>query len=311
MADVRVEKNTYTVDPLHQWDIDQELKIYGLSLPSIPEIHFSNAAMGRAIVRQASMDSAGVVSVLIPNSLLQKPYTVVAYVCIYEGRTFQSLYKIKIPVKGRPQPADYTLKDDQEVYSFNALENEVANALVALDAAKAEMKNANSAAVAEAKAEAEAAVAAHAADKSNPHGVTAEQAGAAPAVESADYPGCYYRVVNGITEWLNPPMQLGVEYRTTERCNGDTLYAQLIDFGALPNASMKQVTAPVSTSNMLAPSIDFGLSRAYNPNDGRSSAFPFRSGVSEICTNNGGIQITATKDMSKWNAWVCIKYTKF
>lgn len=53
----------------------------------------------------------------------------------------------------------------------------------------------------------------------------------APAVESADYPGCYYRIVDGATEWLNPPMVPGVEYRTTERRNGKEVYTKLITPG--------------------------------------------------------------------------------
>lgn len=128
MSIVTVIKNTYTVEPLYQWDLNQVLEIHGLSLPSIPEIHFSNDAMDRAIVRQAIMDDAGVITVDIPNSLLQKPYRVYVYVCIYEGETFQSLYKIVIPVKARNKPADYTITDtDGEVYSFIALENLVNN----------------------------------------------------------------------------------------------------------------------------------------------------------------------------------------
>ena len=51
-------------------------------------------------------------------------------------------------------------------------------------------------------------------------------AGLAPALESEDYPGCYYRVVDGETEWLNPPMIAGVEYRTTERFGGKVVYCK-------------------------------------------------------------------------------------
>ena len=133
MSIVKVEKNSYTVEPLYQWDKNQSLKIYGLSLPSIPEIHFSNTDMSRAIVKQASMDAAGIITVDVPNSLLQKPYPIAAYVCIYEGNVFRSLYKIEIPVNARTQPSDYTLVNDPEVYSFNALENQVANVLYKYD----------------------------------------------------------------------------------------------------------------------------------------------------------------------------------
>ena len=76
--------------------------------------------------------------------------------------------------------------------------------------------------------------ASHATDKGNPHGVTAAQVGAVPAIESTDYPGCYYRMVGGNTEWINPPVGIGEEYRTTERWNGYAVYTKLIDLGIVP-----------------------------------------------------------------------------
>lgn len=129
MSVVKVEKNRYIAEPLYQWDLNQVLEIRGLSLARVPEIHFRNETMSRAIVRQARMDSAGIITADIPNSLLQVPYKVLAYVCAYEGETFESLFKIEIPVTARKKPMDYTLVDDEEIYSFNALENQVVNAL--------------------------------------------------------------------------------------------------------------------------------------------------------------------------------------
>lgn len=42
-------------------------------------------------------------------------------------------------------------------------------------------------------------------------------------------------------EWSNPPLQIGVEYRTTERYLGKPIYVKLVNFGALPNTSYKLV----------------------------------------------------------------------
>lgn len=42
--------------------------------------------------------------------------------------------------------------------------------------------------------------------------------------EDTNHPGCLYRVVGDETEWLNPPMIEGVEYRTAERCHGVPVY---------------------------------------------------------------------------------------
>lgn len=48
-------------------------------------------------------------------------------------------------------------------------------------------------------------------------------------------------------EWENPPVQLGVEYRTTERWLGNPVYTKLIDCGSLPdNGAEKQVQTNIS-----------------------------------------------------------------
>lgn len=134
MAIVTVENKTYKVDPVYQWDVNQVLQITGLSVPSVPEIHYTNSSMNRAIVESSTMSMDGVITANIPNSLLQKPYKILAYVCVYEGTKFRSLYKIEIPVKARNKPSDYTIEDGVgEIYSFRELENKVANALLLVD----------------------------------------------------------------------------------------------------------------------------------------------------------------------------------
>lgn len=140
MAIIKVERNTYTAEPLYQWDRNQTLEIYGLSLPRVPEVHFTNNAMGSAIVRQATMDSAGVLTVSVPNGLLQKPYTINAHICVYKGATFETLYTIKIGVKPRVQPADYTIEDDGDVYSFNELSNKINQVAAAMEAGLREVR---------------------------------------------------------------------------------------------------------------------------------------------------------------------------
>lgn len=127
MGQVTVKSNKYTVSPMYQWDRNQVLTIYGLSLDSAPEIHFTNTDMSRAIVKQASMDNAGVVTVEVPNSLLQKSYNITAYICDHDGDKFNTMYTVEIPVKARKKPADYVLENDEEVYSFNALENDISD----------------------------------------------------------------------------------------------------------------------------------------------------------------------------------------
>ena len=150
---------SYVTDSLHQWDLNQVLQVSGLNLATVPEVHFSNANTDRAIVRQATMANH-VVSVDVPNSLLQEPLRIYAHIGIYEGNTFKVVELVEIPVKPRKRPQDYQIQDtDEEIYSFKALENKIGN------------------------------INAHIVSKENPHGVTAEQVG---AVAKADKPGGSY-----------------------------------------------------------------------------------------------------------------------
>lgn len=52
-----------------------------------------------------------------------------------------------------------------------------------------------------------------------------------PLVEDANYPGCYYRTVNGKKEWINPPMVEENGYLTTERHNGQPVYVWSCEVG--------------------------------------------------------------------------------
>lgn len=50
-------------------------------------------------------------------------------------------------------------------------------------------------------------------------------------------------------EWVNPPMQLGIEYRTTERYNGKPVYTKIVNLGALPakNSNIHVATGITAT----------------------------------------------------------------
>lgn len=125
--------NDYVTDSVYQWDLNHVLSVRGLNLSVAPEIHFSNANMDKAIVRQSTLTS-GVVSAQIPNSLLQDPLTIRAHIGIYEGDTFKIVESVSIPVIPKERPADYRIEDsDEEIYSFQALKNAIANMVKSAD----------------------------------------------------------------------------------------------------------------------------------------------------------------------------------
>lgn len=118
---------SYVADSLTQWDVNQVLRVEGLNLSVAPEVHFTNAILGKSLVRQAELDK-GVVSVKIPNSLLQNDLDILAYVGLYEGSTFKVIETVRIPVIKKEKPEDYKIENDEEIYSFNELENKIVNA---------------------------------------------------------------------------------------------------------------------------------------------------------------------------------------
>lgn len=120
--------DNYVTDSVYQWDINQVLTVTGLNLSVVPEVHFSNYAMNdRSIVRQATSENQ-IISVQIPNSLLQYAYPIKAYIGIYEGGTFKVVETITIPVIAKERPIDYKIEDtDEEIYSFKSMMNALAN----------------------------------------------------------------------------------------------------------------------------------------------------------------------------------------
>lgn len=59
----------------------------------------------------------------------------------------------------------------------------------------------------------------------------------AMSIESPEYQGCYYRLVNGEAEWINPPLVLDEIYRTTERYAGAPVYIIRTEYSSLPSSA--------------------------------------------------------------------------
>lgn len=131
-------------------------------------------------------------------------------------------------------------------------------------------------------------------------------------IESTDHPGCYYRIVDGIVEWFNPPLEIGIEYRTTERWIKKPVYVKAIDCKALPNAGYKTVSVGASGLEKV---IDVS-GCAVNTENGDFYSIPctnFDSSVHNVglyVTGSQSIAISTQFDRSSYNAYVKVKYTK-
>lgn len=82
-------------------------------------------------------------------------------------------------------------------------------------------------------------------------------------------------------EWVNPPMQLGVEYRTTKRFNGWPVYTKAVWGGALPNTGYTMVS--LSTD------------------DGSASYAIWGYAITTTATSASSVSKTTLRDIIPWN----------
>lgn len=88
---------------MHQWDQGQVLLITGLDLPATVEFHFFNEATTEA-VRVAGYTIEGITTTQVPNSLLQQPFNIYAYVYLTDAESARTEQKLRITVLPRPEP---------------------------------------------------------------------------------------------------------------------------------------------------------------------------------------------------------------
>lgn len=100
-------------DRLRQWDYGQTLRIEGLSLPDMVEVHFSIRDVGGDAERQIGTTKDGVTEVSIPDKMLENKhckcseYTIYAWVYLSDETSGQTEYDIRIPVETRSRPVDF------------------------------------------------------------------------------------------------------------------------------------------------------------------------------------------------------------
>jgi hypothetical protein len=108
-------------------------------------------------------------------------------------------------------------------------------------------------------------------------------------------------------EFVNPPMIVGYEYRTTERWNGHAVYTTIIDCETPPSKSTKSVTMP----SYVAPTRIIGWS-GYVGHWGVS--LPATASGWDVFVTSDYIGIATDSDRSSDSTdnkvYITIKYTK-
>lgn len=111
-------------------------------------------------------------------------------------------------------------------------------------------------------------------------------------------------------EWVNPPMELGVEYRTTERWGGKPVYTKAVFIPTLPNnthinspiSGKKTVLSAEGYATDLSTGVDY-MFPVVGYSDGKITA-TFMHSVGD------DFYIKTYVDLSNWSANFIVKYTK-
>lgn len=112
-------------------------------------------------------------------------------------------------------------------------------------------------------------------------------------------------------EWVNPPMQEGVEYRTTERWDGKPVYKMYIDYGDLPaNEETHNIIDQLKNAKLI--SVNGYGGRTTSDGKYYSYAIPGFDGISRIgiTLSTGNLWIVTKGDALNIHAYLTISYIK-
>lgn len=116
--------STVVTDALYRYDLNQKLKINNSGLTSAPAVHFANKKSTEALVVQSTL-SGGVVTVDIPNQLLEMPFEIMAFVYTEVNNVGTTVDKIRIPVIDRPKPMDYQYSNNITIMTYGKIEADI------------------------------------------------------------------------------------------------------------------------------------------------------------------------------------------
>lgn len=113
-------------------------------------------------------------------------------------------------------------------------------------------------------------------------------------------------------DWINPPMKLGVEYRTTERYLGKPVYVQVVDCGKCPESALKSVAHGINNIlHMLSCVAEAYNSVGYTSTIPQDHVISGASVVRSASANATNINVYSNNsDLATYIIYAKIKYTK-
>lgn len=143
---------------LWQYDHDQVLRIEGLNLPAMTQVHFATSEWDGETTNRVASTSNKITTVTIPDALLQEcpksacnsdSYSIFAWIYLDDGTTGKTEYRIELVVERRAKPADQTTTDDDNLANTLTQITKIANNLDAKEKTNETNIKANATAISE------------------------------------------------------------------------------------------------------------------------------------------------------------------
>lgn len=121
VAEFKGNETTKYVGDVYQYDLGQVLCIKGLNLPKFVEIDFALQETGSTTESEVGITKNGVTEVEIPNHMLinndiDMNYMIYAFVYLTDKTSGETIRKIRISVKARSKPENFTAPEDTKLF---------------------------------------------------------------------------------------------------------------------------------------------------------------------------------------------------
>lgn len=121
VAEFKGNETTKYVGDVYQYDLGQVLCIKGLNLPKFVEIDFALQETGSTTESEVGITRNGVTEVEIPNHMLinndtNANYMIYAFVYLTDETSGETIRKIRISVKARSKPENFTAPEDTKLF---------------------------------------------------------------------------------------------------------------------------------------------------------------------------------------------------
>lgn len=106
----------YAEAKVKQWDYGQQLGIQGLKLPTSVEIHFAVSGSSEDAKVRVGTTADGITTVPIPDSVLEQPKDIMAYIYLTDENSGKTVNTIRIKNSARPKPEIHNTTEEAELF---------------------------------------------------------------------------------------------------------------------------------------------------------------------------------------------------